>query len=94
MDIIPQVSEEKDGEFDVPWFPRHPQQLDRYANKTMEFSEELESDHPGFHDEVYRKRRTMIVQKVGFFGGEKKKKEKRKRNRKRKKKKKKEKRKG
>ena len=64
MEIVPQTSEERDEEFDVPWFPRHPQQLDKFANKTMDFSDDLASDHPGFHDEVYRERRTMIVKKV------------------------------
>eukprot|EP00128_Syssomonas_multiformis_P012028 Colp12_sorted_trinity150504_noHs@31123 len=45
----------------IPWFPRKKADLDRYAEKSLEYGSELEADHPGFADEAYRKRRTDIV---------------------------------
>ena len=45
----------------VPWFPRAIEDLDLLAVETLDAGEDLESDHPGFNDEVYRQRRTDIV---------------------------------
>ncbi|XP_056280851.1 phenylalanine-4-hydroxylase isoform X1 [Pseudoliparis swirei] len=41
----------------VPWFPNDIQDLDRFANQILSYGSELESDHPGFTDAVYRARR-------------------------------------
>uniref|UniRef100_A0A8C3ADM5 Phenylalanine-4-hydroxylase n=1 Tax=Cyclopterus lumpus TaxID=8103 RepID=A0A8C3ADM5_CYCLU len=41
----------------VPWFPNDIQDLDRFANQILSYGSELESDHPGFTDTVYRARR-------------------------------------
>lgn len=46
-----------DNESAVPWFPRRIRDLDRFANQILSYGAELDSDHPGFTDEVYRKRR-------------------------------------
>ncbi|PFH36544.1 aromatic amino acid hydrolase AAH2 [Besnoitia besnoiti] len=46
---------------DVPWFPRSVEDLDGLASHTLEASKDLEADHPGFHDAVYRKRRQEIA---------------------------------
>lgn len=42
---------------EVPWFPRRIKELDRFANQILSYGSELDSDHPGFTDPVYRERR-------------------------------------
>lgn len=41
----------------VPWFPRRKRDLDVIANDILDAGAELQADHPGFHDPIYRKRR-------------------------------------
>ncbi|KAL3315165.1 hypothetical protein Ciccas_006212 [Cichlidogyrus casuarinus] len=51
------LSGSSDVDAKVPWFPRKIKDLDRFANQILSYGSELEADHPGFKDEVYRARR-------------------------------------
>lgn len=50
----------KDNLAAVPWFPRRIRDLDRFANQILSYGAELDADHPGFTDAVYRARRFVI----------------------------------
>lgn len=51
----------KDNSAAVPWFPRRIRDLDRFANQILSYGAELDSDHPGFTDPVYRARRKYFA---------------------------------
>lgn len=44
------------------WIPRHISELDNCQRLMVQIQPELQTDHPGFHDEEYKKRRRDIAQ--------------------------------
>eukprot|EP01059_Diplonema_ambulator_P027151 TRINITY_DN448_c1_g1_i4.p1 TRINITY_DN448_c1_g1~~TRINITY_DN448_c1_g1_i4.p1 ORF type:complete len:473 (+),score=152.80 TRINITY_DN448_c1_g1_i4:121-1419(+) len=46
----------------IPWFATQITDIDLFSRGTMAAGEELSSDHPGFNDVEYRKRRDMIAE--------------------------------
>jgi phenylalanine-4-hydroxylase len=51
----------------VPWFPTHISHIDAFSHKTLDAGAEIDSDHPGFADGVYRERRRAIVAAASSF---------------------------
>lgn len=55
--ILQGDSSENSSPGSVPWFPRKIADLDRFAHQVLTYGDQLEADHPGFTDPVYRARR-------------------------------------
>ncbi|XP_061176589.1 phenylalanine-4-hydroxylase-like isoform X1 [Saccostrea echinata] len=54
-------SEDTERENTAPWFPKKICELDRFANQILSYGSELDADHPGFTDPVYRARRKELA---------------------------------
>lgn len=58
---VHELSRDKSKRDTVPWFPRNIKNLDRFANQILSYGAELNADHPGFTDPVYRARRKQFA---------------------------------
>lgn len=59
LEIISREKESKEST--VPWFPLHIRDLDEFANHILSYGSELDADHPGFKDPIYRERRKYFA---------------------------------
>lgn len=51
----------------IPWFPKCRMEMNEMGTDVLLGGESLQSDHPGFNDEEYKRRRTVIEKKSSLF---------------------------
>jgi len=55
------------GSQPVAWFPMTDEDVDSMGNEVLEGGDDLQADHPGFHDQEYLKRRGAIAEAAFAF---------------------------
>lgn len=56
------ITENNNLNVKAPWFPKHASELDNCNHLMTKYEPELDMNHPGFADKVYRERRRQIAE--------------------------------
>ncbi|GMS82715.1 hypothetical protein PENTCL1PPCAC_4890 [Pristionchus entomophagus] len=54
-------SRAKQNKESIPWYPQKISDIDQFANRILSYGAELDCEHPGFTDQVYRARRKQFA---------------------------------